>query len=361
MQQFWVLVFVTAITTVVNCHVQDLRVDVLPMQSRFAAVQDVRVILRYVNNGGETMGIYKWYLPENDLFDPIFQVTRDGEPVEYVGPLVKRQAPTVDDVVYLTSGMAVTAVVDLSSVYDMTQTGNYVIQYKMNADQVLMSMGNMHQDKMMSSNDDQDFVLQSAPIEVFTAGRRNLLIEEALEARTQPKALTPTFYSCTSSESSSIRSALNAGENYANEAVQYMNSISWGTTRYTTWFGQYSSSNGRTLTSRLTNIRDTLKSKALSFDCSCPGAGSGTFAYVYANRPYKIYLCGAFWRAPTVGTDSRGGTIVHEAAHFSVVVGTSDYAYGHSKAKSLARSNPSRALMNSDNYEYFVENNPSLS
>ena len=25
-----------------------------------------------------------------------------------------------------------------------------------------------------------------------------------------------------------------------------------------------------------------------------------------------VYLCGAFWSAPTTGTDSKGGTLIHE-------------------------------------------------
>ncbi len=58
------------------------------------------------------------------------------------------------------------------------------------------------------------------------------------------------------------------------------------------------------------------------------------------------------------GTDSKGGTIVHETSHFTVVAGTNDYAYGQSACKTLAKSNPSRAIMNADNHEYFTENNP---
>jgi peptidyl-Lys metalloendopeptidase len=84
------------------------------------------------------------------------------------------------------------------------------------------------------------------------------------------------------------------------------------------------------------------------------------YAYVYANDPYKIYLCGAFWRAPMRGTDSKGGTLVHEMSHFTVVAGTSDWAYGQSAARNLADSNPKRAIDNADSHEYFAENSPSL-
>ncbi len=35
-----------------------------------------------------------------------------------------------------------------------------------------------------------------------------------------------------------------------------------------------------------------------------------------------------------------------------------DWAYGQSAARSLATSNPTRALDNADNHEYFAENTP---
>jgi peptidyl-Lys metalloendopeptidase len=69
-------------------------------------------------------------------------------------------------------------------------------------------------------------------------------------------------------------------------------------------------------------------------------------------------VCNAFWSAPSTGTDSKAGTLVHEMSHFNVVASTDDWAYGQSAAKSLAISNPSKALDNADTHEYFAENNP---
>ena len=71
-----------------------------------------------------------------------------------------------------------------------------------------------------------------------------------------------------------------------------------------------------------------------------------------------IYLCGAFWEAPNIGTDSRAGTLIHESSHFTLNGGTDDYAYGQTSCKALAISSPSRAIMNADSHEYFAENNP---
>jgi len=45
-------------------------------------------------------------------------------------------------------------------------------------------------------------------------------------------------------------------------------------------------------------------------------------------------------------------------SHFDVVANTDDVVYGQSGAKSLAISNPTDALRNADNHEYFSENTP---
>jgi peptidyl-Lys metalloendopeptidase len=98
-------------------------------------------------------------------------------------------------------------------------------------------------------------------------------------------------------------------------------------------------------------------------DCTCDGVSdpSSTFAYVYPNQPYTIHVCGAFWQAPVSGTDSKGGTLVHEMSHFNVIAGTNDHVYGQSAARNLAKTNPDQAIDNADNHEYFAENNPRLS
>jgi peptidyl-Lys metalloendopeptidase len=86
---------------------------------------------------------------------------------------------------------------------------------------------------------------------------------------------------------------------------------------------------------------------------------SGTYAYVYPDTFGTVYLCPVFWQVGTTGTDSQGGTLVHESSHFTTNGGTDDHVYGQSGAKSLAKSNPDQATDNADNHEYFAENNPS--
>lgn len=71
-----------------------------------------------------------------------------------------------------------------------------------------------------------------------------------------------------------------------------------------------------------------------------------------------IHLCGAFWQAPLIGTDSQGGTLVHESSHFVQNAGTTDLVYGQPNCKTTALTDPGGAIDNADSHEYFAENNP---
>ena len=93
----------------------------------------------------------------------------------------------------------------------------------------------------------------------------------------------------------------------------------------------------------------------ITINCGCNQSYS---AYVYPTRPYAIFVCRAFWSAPNTGTDSKAGTLIHEMSHFNVVAGTDDWAYGQTAARSLANSDPAKAVDNADNHEYFAENTP---
>ncbi|KAF7793438.1 hypothetical protein EIP86_004550 [Pleurotus ostreatoroseus] len=167
-----------------------------------------------------------------------------------------------------------------------------------------------------------------------------------------------TYNGCSSSEESSLVSAASAAQSYAASALSYTEAHTSSTTRFTTWFGTFSTSHHSTIQTHFTNLNSNSYA-SYTYDCTC--TDSGTYAYVYPDDFGHVYLCGAFWEAPTTGTDSKGGTLIHESSHFTKNAGTQDYVYGQTNAKSLAKSNPNEAIMNADNHEYYAENNPSLS
>ena len=82
----------------------------------------------------------------------------------------------------------------------------------------------------------------------------------------------------------------------------------------------------------------------------------GLFAFVHPTDPSKIFVDQAFVIAPKIGENSRAGTVTHEMSHFTLAGGTRDFAYGTRTCRSLARSDPAKALRNADNFEFYVEN-----
>lgn len=311
--------------------------------AQLAAADDVQVRLTFSNSGDQAAWVLRWQTPVDGVQGDLFEVTHNGAPVAYLGPLYKRPAPTRADYLGIPAGGAMSFDVELSALYDLSQPGEYTVRYRSGVE-----MG-------------RGFVgLQSNTAVAWREGEPvSRAVVEALErdsdAAPAPDALTPQFVSCSSSRQSSLVTALNSAQTYSGNSLAYLNAGTVGP-RYTTWFGTYTSSRYSTVRSHFSSIDSAIRTKTFTFFCDCT---SSAYAYVYSNRPYEIHLCNAFWSAPNTGTDSKAGTLIHETSHFNVVAGTSDYAYGQSACKSLALSSPSKAVNNADSHEYFAENNPS--
>ncbi|KAJ6514614.1 peptidyl-Lys metalloendopeptidase [Mycena vulgaris] len=164
------------------------------------------------------------------------------------------------------------------------------------------------------------------------------------------------YQSCSSSEQSSLVSAAAAAQTYANNAKAYLTTNTASTTRWVTWFGTFTTAHHTTMLSHFTKMAAATYS-SYTYDCTC--TDSDTYAYVFPDEFGTIYLCGVFWEVATTGTDSKGGTLIHESSHFTATAGTDDHVYGQTGAKALAKSNSAQAIDNADSHEYFAENNPS--
>jgi peptidyl-Lys metalloendopeptidase len=334
---------------------------------RLIGSNDVMAQVSFTNTDAKPVKMLSYLMKANkngDLEENLFKVTLDGKNVAYEGRHVKRQAPTAGDYITIKSGQTVSYSVELSKVYDLKKSGNYTFQYhtvNMNlfADQPLTD----HKAAIMgmdgvSSNISANFIAQGASpyigLEQSKAGKRCNPRKQDCGGGGDPDPSGIEFTgSCSSGEQTDLISALAASKNMVNDSVSSLNGSSGD--RYTTWFGAYSSARHNTVSANFDAIKDAMDNKPLTFDCSC---NQSYFAYVYPNQPYKVYFCKAFWAANETGTDSRGGTIIHELSHFTAVAGTDDIVYGQSGAQSLAISNPNDAVQNADSHEYFGENTP---
>lgn len=352
------ITFISALmlSSLVHAKVHDgIEVKVQPVKNSLGNDQDVYVKVSYHNHSNQPVEILRWYLPDEkgQLEEGIFQITRDGETVDFMGPHYKRPAPTKADYVTLEAHGRLTYTVELSAIYDFSEAGYY---------QVDMSVSNLALFDHTSKANGKSGMNAMKSAESASVYLAKVRAGKGCNPRKQDcggggGGTGDVSFSgaCSNSEQSSILSALDAAKNMANDSVSYLNGSAGS--RYTTWFGAYTSTRWNTATSHFDSIKDALDNKPKTFDCSC---NQSYYAYVYPNQPYKVYLCRAFWSAPTTGTDSKGGTIIHEMSHFNAVAGTDDIVYGQSGAKNLAISDPNGALNNADSHEYFAENNPRL-
>ena len=314
-------------------------------QSEFDSAQDVLVTVTISNPHKHTVRVLKWFTAADGVEEPLFAVTRNGEPVAYLGAHYKRPAATGQDYISLKAGESISHTVNLADYYDLTQSGQYEVAYAVASYHLFDEKGNAF--KVRDS-------LLSEVLSLKVEGR-------APKSRPTPPPPPPpggnSFNACTLDQQNLLVSARNQAKTYSTDSRNYLNSNNSGTPRYLEWFGAYSSANHNTVLGNFTAITDAMNNAGITFDCKCK---QRYYAYVYPNQPYNIYLCQAFWSAPLSGTDSKAGTLIHEMSHFDVVAGTDDLAYGQTAARALADDDPAGAIRNADSHEYFAENTPYL-
>ena len=305
-----------------------------------ASTEAVVVQLTLTNPGTAPVALLRWLVPEDGLTAPLFAVELDGKLVPYTGIRAKRAAPIDADYVLLGAGQTVTWNVDLTDAYDFSQTGQYSITYDV-ASADLFAPASVATPYLTSNSTD-----------LFIEGHRR----KVRQARASVTAAGTSYVGCTAAQQAKL---INARPNAAGCSANGVAYLAGGIVdaRYTTWFGTYTSGRYATISSHFTNILGLLRDGAVIFDCTC--TDPSVYAFVYpSDSTHAITLCGAFWQAPDTGTDSQMGTVVHEASHFNDIAATDDWVYGQADARSLASSNPARAVDNADNHEYFCEQFP---
>jgi len=336
-----------------NAASNAVSVDISAAKTVLGSSDDVVVNVKLTNTTSANQHVLKWATPFVAVEEPLFDVYRDGIKLEYLGRHYKRGTPKAGDYFLLKPGKTYTGDVELSALYDMSVTGTYSIRYR-TASLNLYSAS--FDSKGVASIDKDIGAMESNAMSMFITGRNAFAIPVDKKAAAPSGAAGLAYSGCTSSQSSTIASAISASKTMAANSLAYLNAGKTAS-RYTTWFGSYVSSRYTTVKSHYTLINDAFLNKSVVVDCSCK---QSYYAYVYPTQPYKIYVCNAFWTAPLTGTDSKGGTLVHEMSHFNAVASTDDWVYGQSGAKSLAISNPTQAIDNADSHEYFAENTPAL-
>lgn len=354
-----VIAALTSVFASVNAHAGNngITVSISPAKNVLQASDDVYVNVTMTNTSTSPQYVLKYFTPFNGIEESLFNITRDGVKVRYLGAHYKRGEPKANDYLVLKPGKSYSQKVELSAMYDMSISGDYKISYNAASYNLFSSSFTTNG---FASTEKEIGTLQSEESSMWINGQhpRGYVAEPAPSYASAVGALAGslTYTNCSSSQKTTVATAFASAKTYASNANSYFAAGKTGS-RYTTWFGAYNSTRYSKVKSNFTKIGDALNNKAVVVDCGCT---QSYFAYVYPNQPYKIYVCKAFWSAPNTGTDSKAGTLVHELSHFDIVANTDDVVYGQSGSKSLAISNPTQAITNADSHEYFAENTPAL-
>ncbi|MGC5703598.1 peptidase [Pseudomonas sp. NFXW11] len=132
---------------------------------------------------------------------------------------------------------------------------------------------------------------------------------------------------------------------------------------YLTWFGTFSQDRYQRVRAVLDGVRYKLNSgNTLTAYCRtnpvapCNNANVIAATYINARGDIEAWFCTAFFALPPrVGFDTQAGSVVHELTHSIGHTVDVPGGYGPAGARNLATNNPSQAVENADNYEYYEE------
>ena len=314
------------------------------------------VDFRITNNSAQVLKVPYWQLPSGSSEGKLFQVQGNGKAATYIGPQVKRPAPTEADMVSFQPYETKVFKVNLAESYDLSAGGIFDVSF----DSVLNGARTAGGKKISGANG-RLAGLHSTPVTLFVDGATALKAQGKGNVSGQGKTGSSvlvngvTYVGCSTTQITDAGAGVAQARSYTQGARDYFATHTSPTTRYTTWFGAYTSTRFATATDHYIKIGDALNQSGGQVKINC-GCNQSYYAYVYPSKPYEIFVCRAFWTAPTSGTDSKGGTLIHETSHFTVTAGTNDVVYGQAGSRSLAISNPDGALNNADSHEYFAEN-----
>lgn len=179
----------------------------------------------------------------------------------------------------------------------------------------------------------------------------------------QPAA-AQTYEGCSPGQSKIIDDALGTAKDLTLKAATTVGD----TSDYQRWFGTYSQANAERVRASLKSVVTALRGGAVTAQCEAiadGGCSAGEYAWVYADEPYLMHLCPAFFQLPPLtalrpgdrrsDNGTREGTIVHEVSHFLHVAGTDDHCYSRGECSRMAQDDTRRAIDNADSYQYFTE------
>jgi len=270
-----ILILALVFTSVVSAAPKDGPVVKLSVaQSEFDSGQNVPVTVIISNSTKHTVRVLKWFTPVDDVEEPLFAVFKDGQRVGYTGSAFKRPDATGKDYISLKAGESITAVVDLSKFYDLSEAGSFDVYYDVSAINLFNEKGNffMNRDSLKSES-------------IRFKGNGGL----GKGKPTPPPPGSNAFDPCSTDQQDLIIAARDQAKIYASNSDSYLASNKTGP-RYTTWFGLYDSLRYDTVMDHFTAISNAMDNAGVTFNCKCKQPIMPTYTRI--NR--MLFICARY-------------------------------------------------------------------
>ncbi len=205
------------------------KLEAVKTEISFKDRAEVKFIL--TNNSKEPVRVLTWMTPLDSLASDAFVVTKDNEPVKYIGLLVKRGKPKEKDYITIQPGKTFNKVIDLSSKYAIDEAGEYRIQLRR---EKLIIIPQKYFSSL-TEEEKSDFLvsLYVEPVIINLSGDRNVS-----KLLTNKNALTEqaTLQSCTEDQEDILEQATSVARSISSISF---NALQKETTDqlYTVWFG----------------------------------------------------------------------------------------------------------------------------
>jgi hypothetical protein len=334
-------------------------------KQQFKSGDDKTLEFELTNRGDEDVHVLTWYTPLEGLWSDCLAVKRDGQRVPYDGPLAKRGQPSEKDYVLVPAGQTVTNSFALHRAYDVSLPGQYDVALDTEVQDYVTAEGDAPLNTKLEKSE------RVTPKQPLRGGETHFVVEpdgghlptEGEEARKSEKSKKrndagaeaekkagpkdPEFNGGDAAQQAATRQAHADGYDLAVGALAALANDA----QYKEWFGTHTAQRLETVRDHYTQVRDTMQTTTFTYDLTGSGCGGSVYAYTYKGTT-TVWMCDLFWSAPTVGTDSKAGTVLHELTH--AIAYTDDITYGQTNCRQLAVNNPDRAVRNADNHEYYA-------
>src|SRR5262245_12299459 len=107
-----------------------LEAKINPLKPSFKSQQLVRLKVVLTNTGDEDLLVLTRNTPLDDVLTDCLTIKRNGQKVEYDGPLVKRAAPTASEYKLIKSGQSLEVEFPVSHAYETSKQGSYEVELK---------------------------------------------------------------------------------------------------------------------------------------------------------------------------------------------------------------------------------------